>query len=70
MLRAFFDESEREIGLLCVAGYVFASEQARKLAKEFRAEFAKYGGFHMNELAHKRKGYSNLSDLERCRLIT
>ena len=69
LLRAFFDESERENGLLCVAGYVFAPYQARKLAKEFRAEFAQYGGFHMKELAHKRKGYKNISDGERDRLV-
>ncbi|MGI0085482.1 MAG: DUF3800 domain-containing protein [Nitrososphaerales archaeon] len=69
LLRAFFDESERENGLVCVAGYVFASEQARELAKEFRAEFARYGGFHMNELIPKRRGYKNISDDERNRLI-
>lgn len=69
LLRAFFDESERENGLLCVAGYVFAPNQARTLAKEFLDEFEQYGGFHMKELVHKRKGYKNISDNERNRLV-
>lgn len=69
LLRAFFDESERENGLLCVAGYVFAPNQARTLAKEFLDEFEQYGGFHMKELVHKRKGYKNISDNERSRLV-
>jgi hypothetical protein len=69
LLRAFFDESERTNGLLCVAGYVFAPDQARRLAKEFRAEFAQYGGFHMNELIAKHKAYKNISNDERDRLL-
>lgn len=69
MLQAFFDESERPNGLLCAAGYVFAPYQARKLAKEFRTEFAQYGGFHMKDLVHKKKGYKTISDDERNRLV-
>ena len=69
LLEAYFDESERANGLLCVAGYVFAAPQARKLTKEFRAAFGSYGGFHMKELVHKRKGYKGISDKERARLV-
>src|ERR1051326_3669424 len=52
VLQAFFDESERPDGLFCVAGYAFASEQARKFTKEWDSLFGAYGGLHMNEFAH------------------
>ena len=69
LLEAYFDESERPNGLLCVAGYVFAAPQARKLTKEFREAFGPYGGFHMKELIHKQKGYKGISDKDRDRLV-
>jgi len=32
VVKAYFDESERQSGLLCVGGYVFADERARRMA--------------------------------------
>lgn len=62
MLQAYFDESERQNGLLCVAGFAFTPHQAIKLTREFRAGFGEFGGFHMKELLHKAKGYRKISD--------
>jgi hypothetical protein len=69
LLQAYFDESERDNGLLCVAGYAFAAEQARKLTKEFKFVFGPYGGFHMADLVSKHQGYKGISDADRVRLI-
>jgi hypothetical protein len=69
LLQAYFDESERTSGLLCVAGYVFAPAQARKFTKEFKAAFGDYGGFHMADLVARRQGYKGISDSERDSLI-
>jgi hypothetical protein len=69
VLEAYFDESERENGLLCVAGYVFVARQADRLAKEFEQIFSPYGGFHMKDLVHKKKGFKEISDAERTRLL-
>jgi len=69
LLEAYFDESHRKTGLLCVAGYVFASPQAKKLTREFRAAFDAYGGFHMVDLVHRRANYRGISDAERHRLV-
>ena len=55
MLRAYFDESEREGGTFCVAGYAFAPQQAKKFSKEWSRLFADYpGGMHMRDLTHRR----------------
>jgi len=69
VLKAYFDESERNEGLLCVAGYAFAPHQASKFAKEFESVFGKYGGFHMKELVHRKKAYKGISEAERTELI-
>ena len=69
MLEAFFDESERDSSLLCVAGYIFPRAQALKLTKEFSRRFGPYGGFHMKELVHRRKGYKGISPIERDTLL-
>jgi hypothetical protein len=69
LLQAYFDESERGNGLLCVAGYGFKSSQARKLTKEFRDVFGMYGGFHMKDLVSRTKGFEGISDPDRVRLV-
>lgn len=69
LLRAYFDESGRPNGLLCVAGICFAGDQARRLGKEFRDAFGKYGGFHMKDVVHKRNGFVGISDEDRNRLV-
>jgi|SRR5271157_1706638 len=69
LLEAYFDESERPSGLLCVAGYAFAVPQARKFTKDWSRLFSDYGGFHMNEFAHRRKGFAGMSDNEHARLM-
>jgi len=69
VLQAYFDESERQNGLLCVAGYGFMPTHARKFSKEFGAVFGSYGGFHMKELVAKKKGYKGISDAKREELI-
>lgn len=69
LLQAYFDESERQNGLLCVAGFAFAPPQALKLAKEFKSAFGEYGGFHMKTLLPKSKGYKGISDSLRAQLL-
>jgi len=69
MLEAYFDESERASGLLCVAGYAFASEQAKKFIKEWSRLFQRYGGFHMKEFAHGAKRFSGCIQSERDALM-
>jgi hypothetical protein len=69
LLEAYFDESARPNGLLCVAGFIFAHEQAQKLAKEFVQSFGSYGGFHMKDLVHKKKGFRAISDSQRDQLL-
>lgn len=69
LLQAYFDESERANGLLCVAGYVFGPQQARKLTREFREVFGCYGGFHMKDLTARRKGFRGISEDEQARLV-
>jgi len=69
VLQAYFDESERRDGLLCVAGYSFTSTHARKFSKDFHALFQPYGGLHMKELVSKKKAYKGISDTKRDGLI-
>jgi uncharacterized protein DUF3800 len=65
LIQAYFDESERPDGLFCVAGYAFASEQARKFNKEWDALFGAYGGLHMKEFAHGRKHFAETTPEQR-----
>lgn len=58
LLQAYFDESEREAGTFCVAGYAFASDQARKFSKEWGRLFPH--GFHMVDLAAGRGAFKNM----------
>ncbi len=68
-LEAYFDESGRASGLLCVAGVVFAPAQAKHFRKEFNGEFGRYGGFHMADLVARRQGFKGISERERDRLV-
>jgi hypothetical protein len=69
ILQAYFDESQRKTGLLCVAGFVFAAPQAKKFSKEFSAVFGRYGGFHMVDLVARRQGFKGISEADRDLLI-
>jgi hypothetical protein len=69
ILHAYFDESERMGGLLCVAGYVFSPEQARKFTKEWQRLFGKYGGLHMREFIHLRGRFKEITQQERDRML-
>jgi hypothetical protein len=69
LLQAYFDESERRNGLLCVAGYVFSAPQAKHFSKEFGAVFGCYGGFHMVDLVARKGGFKRISEADRDRLI-
>ena len=68
VLEAYFDESERSNGLLCVAAYVFTQKRARSFADQWPSIF---GGrtFHMTDLAHRRGEFSDISDADRDRMI-
>lgn len=50
ILEAYFDESEREGGIFCVAGYVFAPIQAHRFGKDWRRVMGHYWPFRMSEL--------------------
>ncbi len=61
VMQAYFDESERS-RLLTIAGYAFASDQARKWKREFDSVFGKYGGLHMKELIHRQGKYKGIQN--------
>ncbi len=69
LLEAYFDESERPSGIMCVAGYAFAVPQARKFVKQWSHLFSDYGGFHMKEFAHCKGRFLGISPTERDRLM-
>src|ERR1700722_13911486 len=70
ILQGYFDESERDGGIFCVAGFLFTPRQAKKFVKEWSSLFAPYrGGLHMCDLTKKRKSFVGISDRERERLI-
>jgi hypothetical protein len=70
MLQAYFDESERESGVFCVAGFAFASQQVKKFAKEWSRLFAVYpGGLHMRDLAQRTRSFRGITVEEQQRLI-
>ena len=68
MLEAYFDESGRDGGILAVAGYAFAKEQAKRFSKEWSTLFAEYGGCHMSELAAGNGRFRSAGQAERVRL--
>lgn len=70
MLEAYFDESERTAGTFCVAGYVFAKQQAKKFAKEWSRLFAGIeGGLHMVDLAHGKESFEGMQPSEKKKLL-
>jgi hypothetical protein len=69
MLEAYFDESGTHQGspVLCVAGYVFEKDNARKLSAEWAHMLEEYGlkYFHMKECAPCRENFSHLN-MDQC----
>jgi hypothetical protein len=69
VIEAYFDESERAAGTICVAGYAFAAPQAKKFTKDWERLFGEFGGFHMNEFVHGRGRFTGVPQRERDRLL-
>jgi hypothetical protein len=67
MLEAYFDESQREGGIFCVAGYAFAKPQAKKFCKEWTALFGPKG-CRMSELSLRTKRFKGIDQTEADRL--
>jgi hypothetical protein len=65
MLEAYFDESGTHAGapLMCVAGYLFSSDQASKGRQEWDAVLERYGVpyFHMTDCAHGAGVFKRIS---------
>ncbi len=68
ILQAYFDESEREDGTFCVAGYVFFPAEAKTFEKEWSRLFGDRI-FHMTDLAARRGEFSDLDQDEADRYI-
>jgi hypothetical protein len=68
VLEAYLDESEREGGAFCVAGYVFAPAQARKFAKDWKRLFGQRI-CHMVDLTHRSGPFKGIAPDEQNRLI-
>jgi hypothetical protein len=68
LLEAYFDESQRSNGLMCVAGLAFSKNNGLKLIKELRAVFGQRY-LHMKELIPKQKQFKGISDPERDRFL-
>jgi uncharacterized protein DUF3800 len=77
VLEAYFDESEREGGIFCVAGYVFTPLQAGRFNVAWHRTMGPYWPFHMSEFVHGRdkKGtkrptkFESLTQIERDALL-
>ncbi|HMH51252.1 MAG TPA: DUF3800 domain-containing protein [Candidatus Acidoferrum sp.] len=54
VLEAFFDESERDNGTFCVAGYIFSSLQVERFSKAWHKVMGPYWPFHMTEFDRHR----------------
>lgn len=78
LIEAYFDESigtadvteagtKRKVPVLCVAGYLIESEQAKHLCEEWQAvlDWKKLPFFHMVDCAHGNKPFDKLSKGER-----
>ncbi len=69
-LQAYFDESERQDGTFCVAGYAFSEPQAEKFVKQWSELFAGIkGGLHMVDLVHGVRAFNDVPPEERNSLI-
>jgi hypothetical protein len=68
MLRAYFDESYRDGGVFCVAGYIFSSRRAKRLNKNWRHRF---GGriFHAADVASGRGEFEGIANPEKLSLF-
>jgi hypothetical protein len=70
VLRAFFDESERdESGVFCVAGCLFEPRAATAFGLEAQRVFGPYGGMHHVDLVHRNLGFKGIGDSDRDRLV-
>ena len=70
MLQAYFDESERESGVFCIAGYAFVPQQVKKFVKEWSRLFASYpGGLHMRDLVHRTRAFKGIDQTDQRNLI-
>jgi hypothetical protein len=70
MLQGYFDESERQGGIFCVAGYLFAPRQAKKFIKDWSRLFDGYsGGLHMRDLTQRTRSFRGIGREEQHRLI-
>jgi hypothetical protein len=70
ILQGYFDESEREGGIFCVAGYLFTPRQAKKFIKDWSQLFRAYpGGLHMRDLTKPRRSFEGITRVEQQRLI-
>jgi hypothetical protein len=63
VLRAYFDESEREGGIFCIAGFVFQRRAARMFVKDWSELFP--SGAHMVDLLARRKQFKNITEKQR-----
>lgn len=69
VFEAYFDASERDGGSTFVlAGLAFRKSHARKFNAEWHAEFSKYGGCHMRDLAHATGQFKSAGRQECARL--
>jgi hypothetical protein len=70
MLEGYFDESERESGVFCVAGFLFAAEQRKRFLKDWARLFSGFeGGLHMRHLAHRAGAFRGISQEEQKHLV-
>jgi hypothetical protein len=71
VLQGYFDESERAEGIFCVAGYIFASRQAKKFIKDWSQLFGAYpGGLHMRDLTQCTRSFAGIGRQDQKYLIT
>src|SRR5438034_11382511 len=69
LLEAYLDESERDGGVFCVAGYVFAPAQAKKFTKDWNRLMGPYLPAHMTDLATGGGIYHGMPAKERNALL-
>jgi hypothetical protein len=70
LVQGYFDESERESGIFCIAGYIFAPPQKKKFVKEWSRVFGAYsGGLHMRDLAQRTRSFRGIGSAEQQRLV-
>lgn len=69
MLKAYFDESKREDGTFCVAGFVFPRGRAVEFQAEWRAMLAGRSAFHTTDVVCGAKPFDGLTRDERTALL-